>query len=57
MSYSIEIQPTAKKQLKKLETHRLRVGDYRVFADLEKDKSLIRVLAIRHREEAYDRSV
>ncbi len=35
------------------EGYKVRVGDYRVFVDLNKDKHAIEVLTVRHRRHAY----
>ena len=37
------------------EGYKIRVGDYRVFIDLNKDKHAIDVLTVRHRRHAYKR--
>ena len=35
-------------------SHRFRIGDYRVFVDVQRDRiSILFVLAVRHRKEAY----
>ena len=51
----IRIRPDA--YLKKLvgdEGYRLRVGDYRVILDLDKEKLIVLVLRIGHRKNVYD---
>lgn len=37
------------------EFYRLRVGDYRVFADLFRNPDVIKVRGVRHRRDAYKR--
>lgn len=34
--------------------HPMRIGDYRAFIDLKADKEIIRILAILHRDQAYE---
>lgn len=41
--------------LPKYAVHKLRVGDYRIFIDLNQKNKLIEVLTIRHRRKAYKR--
>ncbi|MBN1377435.1 type II toxin-antitoxin system RelE/ParE family toxin [Candidatus Woesearchaeota archaeon] len=41
------------KKLKGRKDYRLRVGDYRVIADINKDKQMIEVTLIRHRKNVY----
>lgn len=40
---------------RRLGTHRFRVGPYRIFVEIRKDRiSVLFVLAVRHRREAYE---
>lgn len=40
---------------RRLGTHRFRVGQYRIFVEIQKDRiAVLFVLAVRHRREAYD---
>lgn len=39
--------------IKKYGVYKLRVGDYRIFADLNQKEKVIDVLTIRHRSKAY----
>ncbi|MDY6768854.1 MAG: type II toxin-antitoxin system RelE/ParE family toxin [Candidatus Nanohaloarchaea archaeon] len=41
------------KWINKYEIHRLRIGDYRVFIDLDKEEKEINVVTVLHREDAY----
>ncbi len=43
--------------IKQFNAHRLRVGDYRIFVDLDNSTEIIRVLSIRHRDDAYEGAV
>ena len=39
--------------LDKYNVHKIRVGDYRLFTDIDKDRKQLNILTIRHRENAY----
>ncbi|MFB6245773.1 MAG: type II toxin-antitoxin system RelE/ParE family toxin [Candidatus Nanohaloarchaea archaeon] len=41
------------KWINKYEIHRLRIGDYRAFIDLDKEEKEINVVTVLHREDAY----
>lgn len=41
------------KWIKKYEIHRLRVGKYRIFADIDKNENRIEIITIMHRDKAY----
>jgi len=41
------------KWINKYEIHRLRVGDYRAFIDLDKERKDINVVTVMHRDDAY----
>lgn len=41
------------KWINKYEIHRLRVGKYRVFADIDKNKHRIEIITVMHRDKAY----
>ena len=43
------------KKLIGMEGYRLRVGNYRIIFDMEKDKLLILILKIGHRKQIYDK--
>lgn len=45
--------PRQSKKLQGGAGYRLRVGDYRVLYDLDKQENIVNVFAIRHRREAY----
>jgi len=45
--------PQQSKKLRGGAGYRLRVGDYRVLYDLDKDNFIINISAVRHRREAY----
>lgn len=41
------------KWINKYEIHRLRIGNYRAFVDLDKERKDINVVTVLHREDAY----
>lgn len=43
--------------IKKYGVYRLRVGDYRVFVDMNQSDKRIEILTIRHRSKAYKKTV
>ncbi len=46
--------PTGCKKLKgKIDTWRVRVGDYRIVYLIEKDKIIIKIIAVKHRKDVY----
>ncbi|MGA1794181.1 MAG: type II toxin-antitoxin system RelE family toxin [Thermoplasmatota archaeon] len=48
--------PTGKNDVKKIlgsKFWRLRVGDYRVFFDIDEEEKIVYILSIRHRSKAY----
>jgi len=40
-------------KIKDEEGYKVRVGDYRIFVDLDKEKHEVHVLTVRHRKKAY----
>lgn len=42
------------RHIKKFGTHRLRVGDYRIFADINRKEEEIHILTVASREDLYD---
>ncbi|MFQ6129034.1 MAG: type II toxin-antitoxin system RelE/ParE family toxin [Thermoplasmata archaeon] len=40
-------------RLKRVRAYRLRVGDYRVILDIDWERKVLQILAVRHRRQAY----
>lgn len=41
------------KWIRKYEIHRLRVGDYRIFTNIDKNNRDIKIITVMHRDKAY----
>ena len=41
-------------KLVKIKAYKLRVGDYRLFIDIDEEKKELYILTVRHRKHAYD---